>query len=65
MPGTFAHVSKNAFRKEINNDAFEGLPTINIKTEIADDDYVTVEGEVQCKKKDGGMFDAFFSIFSG
>ena len=60
MPGTFANVGKDAFRKEINNDAFEGGPTIDIKTEIEEGKYVAVEGEVQCKKKDGGMFDAFF-----
>jgi ketosteroid isomerase-like protein len=60
MPGTFSHVGKDAFRKEINNEAFEGAPTITIKNEIAEGDYVAVEGEVQCKKKDGGMFEAFF-----
>lgn len=63
MPGTFAHVGKDAFSKEIKNDAFIGPPTINIKTEIEEGDYVAVEGEVQCKKKDGSMFDAFFAIF--
>ncbi len=60
MPGTFSHVGKDAFRKEINNENFEGAPVITIKTEIADGDYAAVEGEVQCRKKDGGMFDAFF-----
>ena len=60
MPGTFSHVGKEAFRKEINNEDFEGVPTIITKNEIAEGDYVAVEGEVQCKKKDGGMFDAFF-----
>ncbi|MEP6926718.1 MAG: nuclear transport factor 2 family protein [Ginsengibacter sp.] len=60
MPGMFTHVGKDAFRKEINNDNFVGVPTITIKTEMAEGDYVAVEGEVQCKKKDGGVFDAVF-----
>ncbi len=60
MPGTFAHVGKDAFRKEINNENFEGVPTIKIKNEIEEGDCVAVEGEVQCRKKGGGIFDAFF-----
>lgn len=60
LPGTFSHVGKEAFRKEVNNDAFEGLPSIVIKNEIAEGDLVVVEGEVKCAKKDGGMLDAFF-----
>ena len=60
MPGTFAHVGKDAFRKEINNENFVGVPAITIKNEIGEGDHVAVEGTVQCRKKDGGMFDAFF-----
>jgi uncharacterized protein len=63
MPGTFAHVGKDAFRKEINNEAFEGVPTITIKNEIEEGEHVAVEGEVQCRKKDGGVFDAYFFDF--
>ena len=46
--------------KKINNDNFIGLPTISIKNEIEEGDYVAVEGTVQCQKRDGGMLDAFF-----
>lgn len=60
MPGAFAHVGKDAFRKKINNENFVGVPTITIKNVIAEGDQVAAEGEVRCKKKDGGMFDAFF-----
>ena len=58
--GFSTHIGKDAFRKEINNENFVGLPTITIKNEIEEGDHVAVEGEVQCRKKDGGMLDAFF-----
>jgi len=60
IPGMPSHIGKDAFRKEINNENFTGLPTITIKNEIGEGDFVAVEGEVQCRKKDGGMLDAFF-----
>ncbi len=64
MPGAFDHVGKDAFRKEISNENFEGAPMITIKTEIAEGDYVAVEGEVKCRKKDGGMLNAsFFDVY--
>src|SRR5687767_1009380 len=58
--GYSTHVGIHEFRKELSNPLFEGLPTINIKNEMVDGDLVAVEGEVQCKRKDGGMMDAFF-----
>jgi ketosteroid isomerase-like protein len=58
--GISAHVGKEAFSKEINNENFEGVPTITTKNEIGENDWVAVEGEVQCRKKNGGMLDAFF-----
>src|SRR5438105_1752415 len=54
MPGTFSHAGKDAFRKELNNDQFVGVPMIRITNEIAEDDCVAAEGTVQCKRKDGG-----------
>lgn len=60
VPGTFSHVGIDAFREELNNGTFEGLPVIKIKNEIAEGDYVGIEGELQCRKKNGGTFDAFF-----
>lgn len=38
--GATISIGKEEFRKEINNDNFEGAPTIKIKTEIAEGDYV-------------------------
>ena len=60
MAGTFTHKGKDAFRKEINNEAFAGPPVITVKTEIEEGNYVTVEGEVKCTKINGDIFDAFF-----
>ena len=60
MPGTFIHVGKDAFRNEINNENFEDEPAITVTNEIAENDFVTVEGEVKCTKKGGAIFDAFF-----
>ncbi len=58
--GASTSVGKDAFLREVNNEHFVGLPFIKIKNEIEHKHWVTVEGEVQCKKKDGGMLDAFF-----
>jgi ketosteroid isomerase-like protein len=58
--GASTAVGKDAFLKEVNNEHFVGLPSIKIKNEIEQKNWVAVEGEVQCKKKDGGMLDAFF-----
>ena len=63
MPGGFAVVGKDEFRKEVNNDLFTGPPTITVKNEIEEGDLVAVEGEVQCEKKDGSIFNAFFFDF--
>lgn len=64
MPGAFAHVGKEAFRKEINNENFEGAPAITVKNEIAEGDYVAVEGVVQSRMKGGVIFNAsFFDIY--
>lgn len=37
-----------------------GAPLIKIKNTIAEEDYVAVEGEVQCQLKAGGTLDASF-----
>jgi ketosteroid isomerase-like protein len=58
--GASIAVGKDAFLREVNNEHFIGLPSIKIKNEIEQKDWVAVEGEVQCAKKDGGMLDAFF-----
>jgi len=60
MPGFFHLNGKQAFDKEIENDNFEGRPTIKITRMIEENDIVVAEGSVQSKIKAGGMLDAVF-----
>ena len=60
MPGFFHLNGKEAFDKEIENDNFEGRPTIKITRMIEENDIVVAEGSVQSKIKAGGMLDAVF-----
>jgi ketosteroid isomerase-like protein len=53
MPGFFHHVGKEAFDKEIENDAFEGKPAIVITRMTEENDVVVAEGTVQTKLKGG------------
>ena len=61
--GISTHIGKEAFRKEINNENFEGVPIITTKNEIEEGDRVAVEGEVQCKIKGGAIVNLFFFDF--
>ena len=58
--GASTAIGKDAFLKEVNNEHFVGLPSIKIKNEIEQNNWIAVEGEVQCEKAGGGMLDAFF-----
>ena len=60
IPGMFSITGKEAFDKEINNDNFEGLPSIQITRMVEENDIVVAEGAVQCKMKNGGLLDALF-----
>jgi uncharacterized protein len=60
MPGFFYHRGKEAFDREIENDAFEGRPVIKITGMTEEENIVVAEGEVKCKIKNGGMLDAVF-----
>src|SRR5204863_5059686 len=60
MPGFISLSGKDAFDKEIENDLFEGKPSIQIKRMVEENDIVIAEGTVQCKIKAGGMLDALF-----
>ncbi len=62
-PGFFLHKGKEAFGKEINNEAFSGLPVITITNELEDGNLVAVEGNVKSKKKDGSDFSCRFFDF--
>jgi ketosteroid isomerase-like protein len=60
MPG-FIHLNgKEAFDKEIENDAFEGKPNITITRMVEEDNIVIAEGTVKSKFKNGDLLNAVF-----
>jgi uncharacterized protein len=60
VPGHFTCRGKQEFKTQIHNDAFEGAPVITIKNEIAEGDYLAVEGGVTSKLKSSAAFNAVF-----
>ena len=60
MPGFINLTGKEAFDKEIENDYFEGSPTIKIIRMVEENNIVVAEGSVQSKIKAGGILDALF-----
>jgi len=60
MPGAFHLIGKDAFNKEIENDAFVGSPTITITRTTEENDVVVAEGSVRTQRKAGGYLGAVF-----
>jgi uncharacterized protein len=60
MPGSFHLHGKDAFDKEIENEAFTGTPTVNITRMTEQNDVVIAEGSVRAAWKHGGFLDAVF-----
>lgn len=60
MPGAFHLVGKDAFDKEIENNAFVGSRTISIARMIEEEDVVIAEGSVRVERKEGGFLNAVF-----
>ena len=60
MPGFFHHKGKEAFDKEIENDAFTGKPVIKLSRLIEEGNVVVAEGSVHANMKNGGLLDALF-----
>jgi uncharacterized protein len=60
VPGSFTATGKEEYRKQIHHEDFTGTPTITIKNEVAEGNYVAVEGSVIGKFKDGTPFHAYF-----
>ena len=60
MPGNFHLTGKEAFDKEVGNENFVGVPSIQVIRMIEEDNIVVAEGAVQSKMKTGGMLDAVF-----
>lgn len=65
MPGLFHHVGKDAFDKEIENDAFIGKPIISITRMTEERDIVVAEGTVIATKREGmvSMHLVFCDVF--
>jgi ketosteroid isomerase-like protein len=60
IPGVFHIVGKDAFDREIENEAFVGSPVITITRMVEENDVVIAEGAVRAKKKRGGFLEAVF-----
>jgi ketosteroid isomerase-like protein len=60
MPGAFHLVGKEAFDKEIANEAFVGNPTITVTRMTEENDVVVAEGAVRSQRRAGGILNAVF-----
>lgn len=60
MPGYFRIAGKEAFDREIENDAFVGSPVIAVSRMVEEDDVVAAEGTVRARKRGGGFLEAVF-----
>ncbi|HET6779166.1 MAG TPA: nuclear transport factor 2 family protein [Gemmatimonadales bacterium] len=60
MPGTFHLHGKDAFDKEIENEAFTGRPIVTLTRMTEENDVVIAEGTVQAAWKNGGVLNAVF-----
>ncbi|WP_198140857.1 nuclear transport factor 2 family protein [Nitrosospira sp. NpAV] len=63
MPSAFHLKGKDAFDKEIENDAFTGSPTIRITRMTEENNVVIAEGTVRAARKGGGLLNAMFVMF--
>lgn len=53
LPGAFHLHGKEAFDKEIENEAFTGHPEITVARMTEENDVVVAEGTVRAQRKDG------------
>jgi uncharacterized protein len=60
VPGAFHIAGKDAFDKEIENEAFVGRPAIRVTRLLEEHDVVVAEGTVRCEKKEGGVVTVVF-----
>ena len=64
IPGAFHARGKEAFDKEIENEAFVGRPQIVVTRLTEEDDVVVAEGRVRTSRKDGEVLHlAFCDVF--
>lgn len=55
LPGAFHLHGKEAFDKEIENDAFTGRPGITVTRMTEENDVVVAEGTVRAQRKEGPL----------
>jgi uncharacterized protein len=60
IPGMFHIRGKEAFDKEIENEAFTGSPRIVVTRLAEENDVVFAEGTVRAQRKDGGVLHLVF-----
>src|SRR5262245_21510372 len=60
IPGMFQIRGKEAFDREIENEAFTGSPIIVVTRLTEEADVVVAEGTVRAQRKDGGVLNAVF-----
>jgi ketosteroid isomerase-like protein len=60
LAGAFHLRGKEAFDREIENEAFVGRPTIDVTRLVEEDDVVVAEGRVRSARSDGGELNAVF-----
>ena len=60
IPGAFHVTGKEAFDREIENDAFTGSPTVRITRMVEENNVVMAEGTVRAAWKAGGVLEAVF-----
>jgi len=60
IPGMFLIRGKEAFDKEIENEAFTGSPMIDAHRLIEENDVVVALGHVRCQRVSGGFLDLDF-----
>ena len=60
IPGMLHIRGKEAFDKEIENEAFSGSPTIVLTRLTEEDDVVCAEGTVRAQRREGGVLHLVF-----
>jgi ketosteroid isomerase-like protein len=60
IPGAFHVTGKDAFDREIENDAFVGKPLIQVTRLVEEHEVVVAEGTVKAARRAGGTLNAVF-----
>jgi ketosteroid isomerase-like protein len=60
IPGWFHAIGKEAFDKEIENEAFVGSPELTTTRLTEENNVVIAEGTVRAQKREGGVLQAVF-----